>query len=64
LKLLWGVLKDLAFWVLVPIMLIVCGLGIGVLGNTFAIPVLTLLGGAMIVIGVIWLALFWLGISE
>jgi hypothetical protein len=63
-KFFWGLLKDIAFWTLTPILLIAIGAGLGWLGVTFANRVLTLTSIIFIAVGVIWLALIWLGITE
>lgn len=61
---LWGLVKDIAFWTLTPVLLIALGAGIGWLGTVFAGPVLIPLGVILIAIGVVWLALIWLGLTE
>jgi hypothetical protein len=63
-KFFWGLLKDIAFWVFTPILLIAIGAGFGWLGTTFAYPVLTFASLIFIAVGVIWLALLWLGATE
>lgn len=60
----WGLLKDIAFWTLTPILMIAIGVGLGWLGTTYAMPVPGFLGLIFIAVGVLWLALIWLGVTE
>ena len=61
---LWGLLKDIAFWTLTPLILIALGVGIGWLGGALSSPVLGVVAIIFIGVGVVWLALLWLGVAD
>ena len=63
-QVLLDILKDLAFWILTPVLLIVIGVGFGWLAVTFSSLICAGISGILIVIGVIWLVLIWGGFIE
>ena len=60
-KVLLDIFKEVAFWVLLPVLLIAIGVGFGWLAITFSSLVCAGIAFVLIVVGAIWLGLTWGG---
>lgn len=63
-KVLLEILKDTAFWLLTPVLIIATGMGFGWLAMTFSSLICAGIAVILIAVGVIWLVLVWNGFIE